>query len=110
MPLPAQALDHGAGYLLAAGVCRALTRRLLLGEASNVRTSLARVARFLMDADETPIAEDRELTAQDAEPWLETGDSAWGPLARVRCPGRIDAVASGWSRTPGPLATDLPAW
>jgi len=69
-----------------------------------------RVARFLMDADETPIAEDRELTAQDAEPWLETGDSAWGPLARVRCPGRIDAVASGWSRTPGPLATDLPAW
>lgn len=27
VPLPAQALDHGAGYLLAAGICRALTRR-----------------------------------------------------------------------------------
>ncbi|HZX65963.1 MAG TPA: hypothetical protein VFE76_11240, partial [Myxococcales bacterium] len=28
VPLPAQALDHGTGYLLAAAVCRSLTRAL----------------------------------------------------------------------------------
>jgi hypothetical protein len=50
VPLPAQALDHGTGYLLAAAVCRSLTRALRRGEATTARTSLARTARFLVRA------------------------------------------------------------
>jgi crotonobetainyl-CoA:carnitine CoA-transferase CaiB-like acyl-CoA transferase len=110
VPLPAQALDHGTGYLLAAAVCRALTRRLQRNEASVVRTSLARTAAFLADLGEAPIAGDRDFTAEDAAPWLETVESAWGPLARVRCPGQIEGTAPGWQRPPGPLGSDPPAW
>jgi len=110
VPLPAQALDHGTGYLLAAAVCRALTRRVQRGEASTVRASLARTARSLMDLGEAPISGDREFTPQEVEPWLETVESAWGPLARVRCPGRIAGTTPGWSRPAGPLGTDAPSW
>jgi crotonobetainyl-CoA:carnitine CoA-transferase CaiB-like acyl-CoA transferase len=110
VPLPAQALDHGTGYLLAAAVCRALMRRVRAGEASTVRTSLARTARFLMDAGEAPVAGDRELTPKEIEPYLETVESAWGPLARVRCPARIEGITPAWSRPPGPLGSDPPEW
>ena len=58
--LPAQALDHGTGYLLAAAVLRALTERTGDGRGRLVRLSLARTAAWLthgigrgrqMDAD-----------------------------------------------------------
>lgn len=48
--LPAQALDHAAGYLLAAGITTALRHRLDHGGSWSVETSLARVAQELLDA------------------------------------------------------------
>src|SRR5262249_5190198 len=110
VPLPAQALDHGTGYLLAAAVCRALTRQVRHGEISTVRTSLARTGRWLMDAGESPIPGDRDFTPQDADHWLETVGSFWGPLARVRCPGSITGLTTTSSHPPGPLGTALPTW
>ncbi|WP_190037717.1 CoA transferase [Streptomyces fructofermentans] len=47
--LPAQALDHGTGYLLAAGVLRAVTDQLDAGGSRCVRAALARTARWLLD-------------------------------------------------------------
>ncbi|WP_336646870.1 CoA transferase [Microbacterium sp. USHLN186] len=46
--LPAQALDHSAGYLLAAGIATALRRRTRSGGGWWVRTSLRRVAAELL--------------------------------------------------------------
>lgn len=46
--LPAQALDHSAGYLLAAGVCAALARQRAEGGTWHVSTSLRRVAAELL--------------------------------------------------------------
>ncbi|GAA2902511.1 CoA transferase [Microbacterium esteraromaticum] len=46
--LPAQALDHSAGYLLAAGIATALRRRGETGGGWLVRTSLRRVAAELL--------------------------------------------------------------
>jgi len=46
--LPAQALDHSAGYLLAAGITAALRRRAEQGGGWYVRTSLRRVAAELL--------------------------------------------------------------
>ncbi|NEA87180.1 CoA transferase, partial [Streptomyces sp. SID14436] len=43
--LPAQALDHGTGYLLAAAVLRALTDRSDTGGSRSVRVALARTAQ-----------------------------------------------------------------
>lgn len=110
VPLPAQALDHGTGYLVAAAVCRALTRQVERRETSIIRASLARTARLLMGAGETRIPGDHDLNAADAEPWLEQADSAWGRLARVRCPGRIEGTNPGWTRPAGPLGSDPPEW
>lgn len=46
--LPAQALDHSAGYLLAAGIATALRRRAADGGSWHVRISLRRVAAELL--------------------------------------------------------------
>lgn len=46
--LPAQALDHSAGYLLAAGIVAALRRRATEGGSWVVETSLRRVAAELL--------------------------------------------------------------
>jgi crotonobetainyl-CoA:carnitine CoA-transferase CaiB-like acyl-CoA transferase len=56
--LPAQALDHSAGYLLAGAVATALRR----GGGWSVSTSLARVAHELLTADRSVQPESGELT------------------------------------------------
>ncbi|MFC7450392.1 CoA transferase [Rhodococcus daqingensis] len=48
--LPAQALDHASGYLLAAGVVDAVALRGTDGRGRSVSVSLARTARWLLDA------------------------------------------------------------
>ncbi|MFF2083178.1 CoA transferase [Nocardia sp. NPDC058176] len=52
--LPAQALDHASGYLLAAGVVDALRSRTDDGHGRDVRVSLARTASWLLSGDRTP--------------------------------------------------------
>ncbi len=47
VPLPVQALDHGCGYLIAAAVGRALTRRLTESVVNRVRVSLIGTANLL---------------------------------------------------------------
>jgi hypothetical protein len=47
VPLPVQALDHGCGYLVAAAVGRALTRRLTESVVSRIRVPLIGVANLL---------------------------------------------------------------
>jgi crotonobetainyl-CoA:carnitine CoA-transferase CaiB-like acyl-CoA transferase len=49
--LPAQALDHASGYLLAAGVLVALNRQVGGGGTWHVHTHLARTAQALLDLD-----------------------------------------------------------
>ncbi|WP_265522684.1 CoA transferase [Oerskovia flava] len=48
--LPAQALDHASGYLLAAAVTDALTARALDGRGRDVAVTLARTGAWLLDA------------------------------------------------------------
>ncbi|WP_458691124.1 CoA transferase [Nocardia tengchongensis] len=48
--LPAQALDHASGYLLAAGVLDALGARRADGRGRDVRVALARTASWLITA------------------------------------------------------------
>jgi crotonobetainyl-CoA:carnitine CoA-transferase CaiB-like acyl-CoA transferase len=109
VPLPAQALDHATGYLLAAGVCRALTR-LRDGRVATVRASLARTARLLVDLgdDGDPFAPMPDAAA--VEPWLEEVSTAWGPLRRVRLPGSIAGIRPVHGPEPGPLGSARPGW
>jgi CoA-transferase family III len=110
VPLPAQALDHACGYLLAAATCRALTRLHVDRQASEVRLSLARVARLLTDLGDEGDLASRDLGDDAVDRWSEDATSAFGPLRRVRCVGAIEGSAPRWTIAPGPLGAHAPDW
>ncbi|WP_330258573.1 CoA transferase [Streptomyces murinus] len=115
--LPAQALDHGTGYLLAAAVLRALTERSRDGAGRAVRLALARTAHWLTDgmpydagpeAAGTPRADDVARVPQNA--WLTEAD---GPLGRLRyalSPVNFAGGPADWARPPTPWGSDRAAW
>ncbi|MFD4988270.1 CoA transferase [Streptomyces sp. NPDC058374] len=105
--LPAQALDHGTGYLLAAAVLRALTRRHRTGEGSLLRLSLARTAHGLLRADAPERAPARD---GGGEPLLREAVTARGTLRYVPSPVEFEGGPRDWSRTPGLWGTDAPRW
>jgi crotonobetainyl-CoA:carnitine CoA-transferase CaiB-like acyl-CoA transferase len=108
VPLPAQALDHATGYLLAAGVCRAV-RALRGGVASTVHASLARTACLLIElGEDDPLA--AQPTEADVAPWLETVPTDWGDLRHVRRGGEIAAVPMTRGPRPGPLGAHPARW
>jgi hypothetical protein len=102
-PLPAQALDHGTGYLIAAAACRALT-----DARADARLSLARTARLLVDLGEDDDAHAPSVT--DASPWLEEAETAWGRVLTVRCPGEIEGSPVRWRERAGALGRHPAQW
>lgn len=110
VPLPAQALDHGTGYLLAAAACRALARRLRDGSVTTVRLSLARTAELLVSLGDDGDPHAPELPADAAAPYLERVCSAFGEVERLRCPGVVEGLTSELRVPPGPLGVDPAAF
>ncbi|MEX1659245.1 CoA transferase [Streptomyces pseudovenezuelae] len=112
--LPAQALDHGTGYLLAAAVLRALTEQSDEGGSRFVRLALARTARWLTDgADGTDAlaAATAESDSYDGpQPWLTQTDSALGRLRYALSPVCFEDGPADWSRPPVPWGTDAARW
>ena len=110
VPLPVQALDHGCGYLIAAAVGRALTRRLTESVVSRVRLSLVGTANLLWSLP-------RPGAAGEQPPMPEPGDfpltgthTAWGPARRVPLPGEIAGLDPQWRVEAGPLGRHQPTW
>ncbi|WP_137990180.1 CoA transferase [Streptomyces vilmorinianum] len=98
--LPAQALDHGTGYLLAAAVLRSLTEQDRDGGTRLVRLALAQTGHWLTHTLPR-YAPERYLTETD------------GPLGRLRhalSPVSYEGGPTGWSRPPGLQGGDDPAW
>ncbi|MCP2322581.1 hypothetical protein HDA40_001088 [Hamadaea flava] len=65
--LPAQALDHGTGYLLAAAVLRALAAQLSTDSGHIAELCLARTSRWLLD-----LPPREQLAGREPEPTLTT--------------------------------------
>jgi crotonobetainyl-CoA:carnitine CoA-transferase CaiB-like acyl-CoA transferase len=99
--LPAQALDHSAGYLLAAGVTSALRKRLDEGGSWLVETSLARVAAELLDAPREPRAEHPA--------WLPTVITR-GDLTTAAPAPHYDGGPEDWSTPAVPWGTSRAGW
>ncbi|MET9930141.1 MULTISPECIES: CoA transferase [unclassified Streptomyces] len=98
--LPAQALDHATGYLLAAAVLRSLTEQDRDGGTRLVRLALAQTGHWLTHA----------LPAY--EPGRHLAESE-GPLGRLRhalSPVAYEGGPAGWSRPPGLPGADAPVW
>ncbi|MFD3587231.1 CoA transferase [Streptomyces sp. NPDC058683] len=106
--LPAQALDHGTGYLLAAGVLRAVTEQSYDGGSRFVRLALARTARWLT-AEMEPGPEDGE-PYEGPDAWLAETDSALGRLRYARPPVSFAGGPADWARPPVPWGSDPATW
>jgi crotonobetainyl-CoA:carnitine CoA-transferase CaiB-like acyl-CoA transferase len=103
VPLPAQALDHATGWLAAFGTLVALERRAREGGSWRVDLSLARTAEWL--ASLGPCDErNATLPSVDDDPALvETMQSPYGRLSRLRSPLVLDGVRID-AETPPPIA------
>ncbi|MFJ8163017.1 CoA transferase [Streptomyces sp. NPDC096136] len=95
--LPAQALDHGTGYLVAAGVLRALAG----GTGGLLRCSLAGTASWLVR--EVP-GVGAGVPGYEAGPWLREGRSGYGALRHAASP------FGEWERGPSRWGTDPAVW
>ncbi|MFC8012916.1 CoA transferase [Streptomyces cinereoruber] len=98
--LPAQALDHGTGYLLAAAVLRSLTERDRDGGTRLVRLSLARTGHWLTHA----------LPAYEPVRYLTESDGPLGRLRHALSPVAYEGGPTDWSRPPGLPGADAPVW
>lgn len=106
--LPAQALDHGTGYLLAAAVLRALTEQSYEGGSRLVRLALARTAEWLMNGIGTGAVGDDSYDGPG--PWLAETDSSLGRLRYALPPVSFAGGPADWARPPVPWGTDPARW
>ncbi|QTD97685.1 CoA transferase [Streptomyces cyanogenus] len=106
--LPAQALDHGTGYLLAAAVLRALTEQSYEGGSRLVRLALARTARWLTDGIRPAPADGAPYPCPDA--WLAETDSPLGRLRHARPAVSFTGGPTAWARPPVPWGSDPAEW
>lgn len=108
-PLPVQALDYGAGMLIAAAALQALAVRRDSGVVLSARTSLARVAALLAPSAGPMSRVERSVAAEaDWSPGVE--ETAWGAARRLAPPLRVDGVAPRWLRPAGPIRSARPDW
>lgn len=112
--LPAQALDHGTGYLLAAAVLRALAEQSHEGGSRFVRLALARTARWLTDGvdgtGDMAAADTGSGSYDGPGPWLSETDSALGRLRYALSPVSFEGGPVDWARRPVPWGTDAARW
>ncbi|GHD84596.1 CoA transferase [Streptomyces naganishii] len=127
--LPAQALDHGTGYLLAAAVLRALTEQSYEGGSRVVRLALARTAAWLTGADgravpgravpsravpgerdAAPGERDAAAAYEGPGPWLGGTGGRIGRLRYALPPVAFAGGPGDWARPPVPWGSDEARW
>jgi crotonobetainyl-CoA:carnitine CoA-transferase CaiB-like acyl-CoA transferase len=110
VPLPVQALDHATGYLMAAVAIRGITRRIVQGNGTEARLSLARSAKMLIDAGAAggaaePLAAE---TAADLSAEIEATD--WGQAQRLKPQITIDRTPIRWESPARKLGSSEARW
>jgi crotonobetainyl-CoA:carnitine CoA-transferase CaiB-like acyl-CoA transferase len=109
-PLPCQALDHAAGYLMAFGAMSALARRTTQGGSWHVRVSLAQTGHWLRSlgrVDGLGCPDPKPEAVQDR---LKESDSGFGRLTTVRHAATLEETPAHWARPSVPLGTHPPRW
>jgi hypothetical protein len=104
--LPAQALDHATGHLVAAAALQALAMRAA-GEATGpARLSLARTAQELLQAPRP------EVTASSATGAADPAAHrvSFGRVSLIAPPGTLDGCPLRWPHGSHELGSDSPSW
>ena len=109
--LPCQALDHGAGHLLAFGAMMALARQRTEGGSWMVRTSLAQVGEWVKSLGRVQgghACPDPSL--DDIKDLLETTPSGYGEMRAVRHAAQLSATPARYELPSMPLGSYPAAW
>ncbi|KAL4897778.1 CoA-transferase family III domain-containing protein [Aspergillus ambiguus] len=113
--MPCQALDHGAGYFLAAGVQAALYKQATEGGSWEVSVSLAAVMKYLRSLGQYAgrsgfDSGDYRCTSDVPAEYLERRQTGFGEMTAVRHSASIEGAQVGWDVMPKPLGTDKKGW
>jgi crotonobetainyl-CoA:carnitine CoA-transferase CaiB-like acyl-CoA transferase len=110
-PLPAQALDHAAGYLMAFGAMAALARQATEGGSFHVRVSLAQTGLWVRGlgrlAGGLACPEPEGAVVRDR---LDETDSGFGRLTAVRHAATMSETPPRWARPSVPLGAHAAEW
>lgn len=101
--LPAQALDHSAGYLLAAAICETLARREREGGTWHVSTSLRRVAAELLGMPRS----DEPQPEREIDPTMHSQQFTVGGRSIVTAAPALPGLSF---EAPRAWADDHPRW
>jgi crotonobetainyl-CoA:carnitine CoA-transferase CaiB-like acyl-CoA transferase len=109
--LPAQALDHAAGYLMAFGAMMARGRQAREGGSWHVQVSLAQAGRWLeqLGRQSGGLACHDPVLAEVGD-LLEECESGFGRLRAVRHAAVLSKTPAGWALPAVPLGTHAAAW
>lgn len=110
-PLPCQALDHAAGFLMAFGAMTALARRVSQGGSWHVRVSLAQTGQWIRSLGRVAdglACSDPDLNA--VRDRLEENESGFGRLTTVRHSAVLSETPARWLRPSVPPGTHPPRW
>jgi crotonobetainyl-CoA:carnitine CoA-transferase CaiB-like acyl-CoA transferase len=99
VPLPAQALDHASGWLLAAGILAALDRRREDGHGRRVEVVLARTGQWIDELGR------QEPSSGGVPGEVEVVESELGAVTRAACPGELDGRPMTWAGPPSALGS-----
>ena len=109
--LPAQALDHATGYLMAFGAMMALARKAHEGGSWHVRVSLAQTGHWLTGlgrvGDGFTCA---EPTGEEVKARTDGIDTPFGRLTFIKHAAVLSETPAYWSRPPVKLGTHAPVW
>src|SRR5579863_8124183 len=108
--LPAQALDHATGYLLAFAVMTALKRQAAEGGSWHVRLSLAQTGYWLRQFGRIDGTTCPDPAIDDVHDCLEETASGFGRLTAVRHAAVMSETPPHWTRPSVPLGTHAPVW
>jgi crotonobetainyl-CoA:carnitine CoA-transferase CaiB-like acyl-CoA transferase len=109
-PLPAQALDHGTGYLMAFAAMSALARRAEEGGSWHVRASLAQTGHWFRNLGRVDGLACPDPDFAEVRDRLDDSASGFGRLTAVRHAAVMSETPPRWARPSVPLGTHAPEW
>jgi crotonobetainyl-CoA:carnitine CoA-transferase CaiB-like acyl-CoA transferase len=104
--LPAQALDHATGHLMAAAALRGLATRARGEHIVPARLALAATAATLLAAPHP----DHRTTDATGRADAAAVATTLGDVTLIAPPGSLSGTALRWSHGPHPLGADPPSW
>jgi crotonobetainyl-CoA:carnitine CoA-transferase CaiB-like acyl-CoA transferase len=109
-PLPAQALDHATGHLMAFAAMSALARRAERGGSWHVRCSLAETGHWIRQLGRVDGMSCPDPGFAEVHDRLQDTPSGFGKLTAVRHAAVMTETQPHWARPSVPLGAHPSAW